>query len=194
MVVEPHKVKSMDKIYSKVLENDFDVSYDEFVQYLRLIFKLMTARWRYQIILFLANQSLSFKIENHESNLQEKGFLEIGKSENKNHKSSSKLKADLIYSTKSVEKAKSKRSKSKQKSNQIEARFSFLFKKSRSRTEPKISGPTNLSGPVRIFGPVRAPMTRIYLNSIERHLGVKLMLVTKCGDDKFWMLVISHSS
>ena len=33
-------------------------------------------------------------------------------------------------------------------------------------------------------------MTRIYLNSIERHLGVKLMLVTKCGDDKFWMDII----
>ena len=45
----PIKVKSMDKIYSKVLENDFDVSYDEFVQYLRLIFKLMTARGRFFI-------------------------------------------------------------------------------------------------------------------------------------------------
>ena len=156
MVVEPHKVKSMDKIYSKVLENDFDVSYDEFVQYLRLIFKLMTARWRYQIILFLANQSLSFKIENHESNLQEKGFLEIGKSENKNRKSSSKLKVDLIYSTKSVEKAKSKRSKSKQKSNQIEARFSFLFKKSGPRSEPKISGPKNPDhGPDKLIYPDR---------------------------------------
>ena len=29
----------MDEIYAKVLENDFDVSYDEFVQYLRLDFK-----------------------------------------------------------------------------------------------------------------------------------------------------------
>ena len=64
----------MDKIYSKVLENDFDVSYDEFVQYLRLIFKLRTARGRY----FIFDQSKSeFKIENHESNLQEKGKLRI---------------------------------------------------------------------------------------------------------------------
>ena len=31
----------MDQIYAKVLENDFDVSYDEFVEYLRLVFNLM---------------------------------------------------------------------------------------------------------------------------------------------------------
>jgi len=83
---ENDKVKSVDKIYSKVLENDFDVSYDEFVQYL--------------------------------SNLQERGFLEIGKTGNK--KSASKLKVDLVYSNQSVEKAKTKRSKSKQKLNEIE--------------------------------------------------------------------------
>ena len=47
MSLDPTKVKSMDKIYAKVLENDFDVSYDEFVQYLRFIFKSMTVRWRY---------------------------------------------------------------------------------------------------------------------------------------------------
>ena len=65
------------------------------------------------------------EFENRDSNLQEKGFLEIGKSENKNRKSSSKLKVDLVHSTKSVEKAKSKRSKSKHKSNEIEDRFLF---------------------------------------------------------------------
>ena len=135
-LLNPIIVKSMDKIYSKVLENDFDVSYDEFVQYLRLIFELITARGRYRCN-FIFGQS-KFEFENYESNLEEKGFLEIGKSKNKNRKSSSKLKVDLVYSTKSVEKAKSKRSKSKQKSNQIEARFSFLFKKSGPRTGPRI--------------------------------------------------------
>ena len=107
----------MDKIYSKVLENDFDVSYDEFVQYIRLVFKLLTVRG------CCPSES---EFENRDSNLQEKGFLEIGKSEIKNRKSSSKLKVDLVHSTKSVEKAKSKRSKSKHKSNEIEGWFLFF--------------------------------------------------------------------
>ena len=70
----------MDKIYSKVLENDFDVSYDEFIQYLRLIFKLMTARGRYVIF----DQSKSeFKIENPVHHLSAKNkdplkFLIVG--------------------------------------------------------------------------------------------------------------------
>ena len=58
-------------------------------------------------------------LKTHESNLQERGLLEIGKSDNK--KSASKLKVDLVYSSKNAEKAKSKRSKSKQKLNEIEA-------------------------------------------------------------------------
>ena len=108
----------MDRIYAKVLENDFDVSYDEFVQYLRLVFKLLTVRG------CCPSES---EFENRDSNLQEKGFLEIGKSEIKNRKSSSKLKVDLVHSTKSVEKAKSKRSKSKHRSNEIEVRFLFYI-------------------------------------------------------------------
>ena len=56
--MDPKKVKSMDKIYSKVLENDFDVSYDEFVQYLRLVFKLLTVKGRCPPV----NLNLSLKI------------------------------------------------------------------------------------------------------------------------------------
>ena len=62
MSLDPTKVKSMDKIYAKVLENDFDVSYDEFVQYLRLIFKSMSLRWRYlDVAIFLFNLRLTVK-------------------------------------------------------------------------------------------------------------------------------------
>ena len=62
MSLDPTKVKSMDKIYAKVLENDFDVSYDEFVQYLRFIFKSMTVRWRYlDVAIFLFNLRLTVK-------------------------------------------------------------------------------------------------------------------------------------
>ena len=62
MSLDPTKVKSMDKIYAKVLENDFDVSYDEFVQYLRLIFKSMSVRWRYlDVAIFLFNLRLTVK-------------------------------------------------------------------------------------------------------------------------------------
>ena len=59
-LLNPIKVKSMDKIYSKVLENDFDVSYDEFVQYLRLVFNLMTTSGRYREgVNFIFGQSKS---------------------------------------------------------------------------------------------------------------------------------------
>ena len=62
MSLDPIKVKSMDKIYAKVLENDFDVSYDEFVQYLRLIFKSMSVRWRYlDVAIFLFNLRFTVK-------------------------------------------------------------------------------------------------------------------------------------